>query len=265
MTYTALSMVAAVNLLVFYWAILTAFKQPEDILRVPAVLFTTNLTLANFRALFVQSRFDLYYLNSIIQASLAVPGILFLASIGGFIFAKLRFRGRELLFRGFLATMMLPFAVVMIPMVVIASRFRLVNSIPSLVVPFLVSSYAIYLMRQFIETIPNDLLDAARIDGASNWQVYWRIIMPMCRPALSTLGIFFFLWHWNSFIWPYLVLYDEARWTLPVAAAQYTTQFYVEYGSSVAAAVLMAAPLAFVFLVFQRGIVRGIALTGMNQ
>lgn len=264
MTYAALSIIAAINLFVFYWAILTAFKHPGDILKVPAVLFTTDLTLENFRSLFVESRFDLYYLNSIIQVGLVVPGILFFASIGGFIFAKLRFRGRELLFKGLLATMMLPFAVLMIPMVVIASKLRLINNIPSLVIPFLVSPYAIYLMRQFIESIPNDLLDAARIDGASNWLVYWLVILPLARPALSTLAIFFFLWHWNSFIWPYLVLYDPNMMTLPIAAAKYTTQFYVEYGSSVAAAVLMAAPLAFVFIIFQRGIVKGIALTGMK-
>lgn len=263
-TYAALSIVAVVNLFAFYWAVLTAFKESADILTVPPVLFTANLTLANFQSLFVESRFDLAFLNSLTQVSLGVPGILFFGSMGGFIFAKFRFRGKELLFKGLLATMIVPFVVLMIPMVLLSGKLHLINNIPGLVVPFLVSPYAIYMMRQFIETIPNDLLDAARIDGASNWQVYRRVILPLSGSALSTLGIFFFLWHWNSFLWPYLVLYEPTTWTLPIAAAKYTTQFYTEYGSSLAAAVLMTAPLALIFIIFQRGIVKGIALTGMK-
>jgi multiple sugar transport system permease protein len=264
LAYGALSILALTNFCILYWAVLTAFKEPGDILRSPPVLFTTNLTLANFQSLFTQSRFDLYYLNSAIQVSLAVPGILFFASLGGFIFSKLHFRGKELLFRALLATMMIPFAVVMVPMVVIAGKLGLVNSLPSLVVPFLVSPYAIYLMRQYMETIPNDLLDAARMDGASTWQIYSRVMIPLSGPALSTLAIFYFLWNWNSFVWPYIVLFDPIRWTLPVAAAKYTSQYYTLYGSSIAAATFMAAPLMLVFIVFQRGIVKGIALTGMN-
>jgi len=127
-----------------------------------------------------------------------------------------------------------------------------------------VEPYGIYLMRQFMETIPNDLLDAARIDGASNWQIYWVVMLPLSRAALSTLAILFFLWNWNRFLWPLVILYTTTKYTLPIGAALYASQEFIWYGPTCAAATVMMLPLVFVFAIFQRGIVRGIALTGMK-
>lgn len=263
LTYTALGLLVVINLFPFYWAALTAFKKPQDILKIPPVFFTTDLTLAHFQRIFVE-RFDLFYMNSIIQVILSVVGALFFSTLGGFIFAKFEFRGKETLFKGILSTMMLPFAVLLIPMVVTAGKLHLINNMAGLVVPYLVVPFGVFLMRQFMETIPNELLDAARIDGASNWQIYRLVMIPLSGPAISTLAIFFFLANWNRFLWPLVTVYTPERWTLPVAASAYTDQQFFEYGPSSAAATLMMVPLVFVFIFFQRGITRGIALTGMK-
>jgi ABC-type glycerol-3-phosphate transport system permease component len=263
LTYTALIVLAIVNLFPFYWAILTAFKQPADITKVPPVLFTTDLTLDNFKRVLVE-RFDLFYRNSIVQVTLSVLGSLFFSSLAGFIFAKFEFRGKETIFKIIIATMMLPLAVLLIPMVVAAGRLKLINTMGGIVIPYIVVPYGIYLMRQFMETIPTDLIDAARMDGATSWQIFRRVMIPLSYPALSTLGIFFFLANWNRYLWPLVTVYDQTLWTLPVGSAQFANLLYVEYGPSAAASLLMMAPLALVFLIFQRGIVRGIALTGMK-
>lgn len=263
LTYVPLCIITVANLFPFYWGVTSAFKHPKDILAVPPIFFTTDLTLSNFEYV-LRDRYDIFYMNSLIQVILITIGGLFFASLGGFIFAKFGFPGKELLFKGILSTMMLPFAVLLIPRVVIAGRLHTINNMACLVLPFLVSPFGIFLMRQFMETIPNELLDAARIDGASNTQIYWLVMLPLSRSALSTLAIFFFLANWNRFLWPLVTIYDKEKWTLPLAVANYADQHFVEYGPSSAAAVLLMAPLVFIFLLFQRGIVKGIALTGMK-
>jgi len=261
--YGFLSLLGIINIFPFYWAILAAFKYPQDIIRVPAIWFTLHLTLTNFSRIFV-NRFDMYYRNSIIQVGLLIPLLLFSSSLGGFIFSKFNFRGKELIFKMLLSTMMLPFIIMLIPMVVITGRLHLINSLLGLVVPFMVSPFGIYFMRQFMEGIPNEMLDAARIDGASNWMIYVQIMIPLSKAALSTLAIFFFLDSWNSFLWPLVTMYNENVWTLPLGAAQYANKYSTEAGPSIAAAVTMMLPLIIAFIFFQKGIVEGIALTGMK-
>ena len=261
--YGFLSLLGIINIFPFYWAILAAFKYPQDIIRVPAIWFTLHLTLTNFSRIFV-NRFDMYYRNSIIQVGLLIPLLLFSSSLGGFIFSKFNFRGKELIFKMLLSTMMLPFIIMLIPMVVITGRLHLINSLLGLVVPFMVSPFGIYFMRQFMEGIPNEMLDAARIDGASNWMIYVQIMIPLSKAALSTLAIFFFLDAWNSFLWPLVTMYNENVWTLPLGAAQYANKYSTEAGPSIAAAVTMMLPLIIAFIFFQKGIVEGIALTGMK-
>ncbi len=265
LVYVLLIAFTVINIFPFYWTMTAGFRPVQDILSVPPVLFSTKFTLENFVEVF-RARVDLFYLNSIIQVTLAVSGVLFTSSLGGFIFAKFEFRGKEALFKAILATMMVPFAVLIIPMVVIASRLHLVNNMAGLVLPFLVSPFGMYLMRQFIETIPNDLLDAARMDGASNWQIYWRVILPLSRPALGTVSIFFFIANWNNLLWPLVTMYDQGKWTMPVALAQFGGGAFgsQRYGPAVAAAALLTAPLVLVYTIFQRQIVRSIAMTGIK-
>ncbi len=261
--YGFLALLGIINVFPFYWAILAAFKYNQDIVRVPPVWFTLHLTLEHFARIFV-NRFDIYYRNSLIQVGLLIPLLLFSSSLGGFIFSKFNFRFKETIFKMLLSTMMLPFIIMLIPMVVITGRLHLINSLLGLVVPFMVSPFGIYFMRQYMETIPNEMLDAARIDGASNWMIYVQIMVPLSKAALSTLSIFFFLDAWNSFLWPLVTMYNEDVWTLPLGAAQYANKYATEAGPSIAAAVTMMLPLIIAFIFFQRGIVEGIALTGMK-
>jgi ABC-type glycerol-3-phosphate transport system permease component len=261
--YALLILVAVVNLFPFYWAVLSAFKFNGDIIKNPPIFFTLHLTLDNFRRVFLD-RYDIYYRNSIVQVSLALPLLLFFSSLGGYIFSKFKFRGKDLLFKSILSTMMLPFAVLMIPMVIITGKMGLINNLLGLVIPFFISPFGIFMVRQYMETIPNEMLDAARVDGASYWKIYTTIMLPLSKPILNTLAIFFFLGNWNSYLWPLVTMFNEENWTLPIGAAQFGQKFGAQYGPTLAVSIIMMLPLVVMFLIFQKGIVEGFALTGLK-
>jgi len=269
--YTLLCMLVVANVFPFYSAVTTAFKPRGDILKVPPDVFPSPPTLEHFRNLLVARHsesgtlsFGIWYLNSVRQVVIAVPVTVFFASLGGFIFAKLAFWGKDILFMGLLATMMLPFIVLMIPMVMIAGGLGVADTTWGLVLPFVVQPFAIYLVRQHMETIPDDLMDAARMDGATNWQIYTQMMLPLSKTVLSAVAIFYFLHNWNNLLWPMVTLYHEENYTLPVGVASFAGEYVQDFGRATAAAVLMMLPTVVVFLIFQRGITEGIALTGLK-
>lgn len=255
-------MVAA--LMPFWWTLITSVKFPADTTTYPIIWLPSRITFHHFVKAW-HANFAIYYRNSLIVAVAVVLGNIFTSVVAGLVFAKYEFPLKNVLFLAVLGTMMVPFAVVLIPAYLIVAQFlKLKDSLWGLIVPSLVSPFGIFLMRQYIHSIPDALLDAARIDGASNWRTLWAIVVPLCRPALSALAIFHLIWNWNDFLWPLLITDSDRSRTLPVGVALFVFQRWQQYNLVVAASVLVLIPMVIFYILFQRAFVQGIVMTGLK-
>jgi len=254
------------TLVPFLWMIGTSFKSATEIIRLPPTLFPQHFTVKSYQTIFNDPYVPLarFYLNSIIVSVSIVFLVLFTSSLAGFVFAKYRFWGKDFFFTMILATMMIPFQVLMIPAYLILVRLGLIDSLGGLIVPGATSAFGIFLMRQFVESIPTELIDAARIDGASEFGIYGQIILPQMGAALATLGIFQFMGTWNDYLWPLIVITTTEKRTLPIMLSWYSTQHGARFDLTMAASVLVIIPVLIAYFIFQRWIVRGIALTGFK-
>jgi len=249
----------------FVWMLLSSVKPEAEIRQVPPTWLPETVTLEHYRELFSRLNFPRYFGNSLVVAVLTTAGNLVFCSALGYALAKLRFPGRRVLFALVLGTLMVPGMVTFVPQFVLVSNMGLVNSYAGLVLPFLAGPFGVFLMRQYLLSIPDDIIEAARIDGAGEWRVFWSVVLPLCRPALATLGILTFLASWNNFLWPLVVATTEDRYTLPVALALYSVgQNRIDFGLMLAGAVVVVLPVVVVFLVLQRHFLRGIATTGLK-
>jgi len=265
-TYGFLTVGAIVMLLPFVWMILASFMTSAEVIARPLTWFPSALRLDAYEKLADAIPLARNYLNSAIVTSLTTAGILLTSSLAGYGFAKFRFRGRDVIFLLVLATMMIPFFVVLIPVFYIISKLDWVNSFQGLIVPNIVTGFGIFLMRQYMLSLPDEVLDAARIDGASEFQIYWRMVIPMSTPVVGSLGILAIVYQWNSFLWPLVVARSSDMWTVPVGLRSlqvYATGADV-INMQMAGAALAVVPIIIVFLLLQRYFVQGIALTGMK-
>ena len=265
-TYAVLAIGLAVTLVPFIWILMTSLKPASEIVRIPPTFFPEQWSLNSYQTIFNDPKVPLarFYLNSMLVSVGRVVITLFTSSLAGYIFAKFVFRGKNLLFGFILIQLMIPFQVVMIPAYLILVQLRLIDSLWGLVIPSMVDAFGIFLMRQFISTFPNDLIDAARIDGASEFGVYWRVVMPNLGAPLATLGIFTFMATWNDYLWPLIVITTHEKRTLPLLLTWYTSQHGQRYDLTMAASILVLLPILVVYIFLQRWIVRGVALTGMK-
>lgn len=266
LTYAVLTIGAIIMILPFFWMISSSFMTSQEILARPVVWFPATLRLDAYRSLSSAIPLGRMYLNSTIVTSLTAIGILLTSSLAGYGFAKFQFPGRDTLFLLVLATMMIPFFVVMIPIFYLISKFHWINSYQGLIVPNIVTAFGIFLMRQYMLSLPDEVLDAARVDGASEFQIYWRIVIPLSTPVIGALGILAVVYQWNTFLWPLIVARDANMWTIPVGLN--SLQVYASNADVInmqmAGAALAIVPVIVVFLLLQRYFVRGIALTGMK-
>jgi ABC-type glycerol-3-phosphate transport system permease component len=255
-----------VTLVPFLWMLSSSLKSSTEIIRLPPTLIPQNPTLQSYRTIFTDPRVPLvrFYLNSIIVSFTVVGMVLFTSSLAGYIFAKYEFFGKKILFAVILGTLMIPFQVVMIPLYLILVRLGLVDSLAGLIVPGAVSAFGIFLMKQFIESIPSELMDAGRIDGASEWGIFSKIILPQMGPALATLGILTFMAVWNDYLWPLIVITTTEKRTLPIMLTWYNSQHGARQDLTMAASVLVILPVLVVYFLFQKWIVRGVAMTGFK-
>jgi multiple sugar transport system permease protein len=265
----ALYTILAAGLLVvvgpFLWAVLSSLKPEGEIRSIPATWWPEVFTLDNYRELLSRLDFPQAFANSAIVAVLTTLGNLVFCSLLGYALAKLRFPGRRALFLVVLGTLMVPSMVTFVPQFVMVSNLGLVNSYGGLILPFLATPFGVFLMRQYLLSIPDELIEAARVDGAGELRIFARIVLPLCGPALATLTILTFLASWNNFLWPLVVATTEDRYTLPVALALYSVgQNRIEYGLVLAGAVAVLLPVVIVFVLLQRHFLRGIATTGLK-
>jgi multiple sugar transport system permease protein len=263
--YAVLSVALVAVVAPFVWMVLGSFKGEGELRQAPPTWWPHSASLDNYTQLFSKLDFGTYFTNSIVVAVAVTAGNLLFCSMLGYALAMLEFRGKRTLFAVVMATLMIPGVVTFVPLFVLVANAGLINTLPGLFLPFLVSPFGVFLMRQFILGLPRDLLDAGRVDGAGELRIFARIILPLCGPALATLGILTFLGSWNNFLWPLVVAQSDRVYTLPVALALYSTgQNSTQYGLLLAGATVVVLPMLLVFLVFQRRFIEGIATTGIK-
>jgi putative chitobiose transport system permease protein len=257
-TWVGLLALAVLTVGPFLWLLVTALKGgAENIFAYPPSLWPAQPTLDNFRQVWEAVPFGRYFFNSVLVAAAAVALNLVLASLAAFPLARMRFRGREPLFVLILATMMIPLPVIMIPLFVLSQRLGLLNSYAGLILPTAVSAFGIFLMRQAFLAIPREIEEAAVIDGANPWQVFWQVMLPLTKPSLATLAIFVFVGSWGDFLWPLIVLKDPDLYTLPVGISYLAGTFSANWRLIAAGSVLSIVPIVAVFVGLQRFFIAG--------
>ena len=249
----------------FIWMISTSFKSGGGIFTYPPQWVPRHPTLEWYKQLFRDVDFLLHFRNSLIVSVSTTLFNLFFCSLAGYAFAKLRFLGRDKLFTLLMATLMIPGQITMIPVFLFLKQLGLLNTYWGIILPASVGIFGIFLIRQFMMTIPDDLIEASKIDGCSEFRIYWNVVLPLCKPVLATLGIFTFMGSWNDFLWPLIVMVGEDRYTLPVALANLNGQHATKFGLLMAGAVVVVIPVILIFVIAQKYVIRGIATTGLKE
>jgi len=256
--------ISALMFLPFLWMVLSSFKGFREILSLTPTLWPKRFTLVNYQTIMTQLPFPRYFLNSFGMATTITAIVLFTSSLCGYVFAKFEFVLKNLIFTLIISSMMIPFAVVVLPLYLMIARMHLTNNYVGLVLPSFMSAFGVFLMRQFMEAIPSELVDAARIDGAGEMWIYWQIMIPLSMSALSALGVFTFLWSWNNLWWPLMIISEPAMRPLPLGIASLAWEFATRTDLVVAGAAIAVVPVLVLFMLMTRTIVRGVALTGMK-
>lgn len=260
-----LAIAAAATLMPFFWMISTSFKNGGGLFTYPPTWIPRAPTLQWYAQLVREVNFLVHFRNSVFVSVAITVLSLFVNSMAGYAFAKHRFRHRDKIFSFLLATMMVPGQLTMIPVFLLLKKMGFLNSFLGLIVPVCANVFGIFLIRQFMMSIPNDLIESARIDGCSEFRIYWSVVLPLCKPVLATLSIFTFIGSWNDFLWPLIVMVREDGYTLPVALANLNGQHPTDFGLLMAAATVVVLPVLVVFLAAQKYVIRGIATTGLKE
>jgi len=248
----------------FLWMLSTSLKEPGDIFAYPPQWIPQPIMWQNYVETVTIMPFGRFYLNSLIQATSVTVLQLLTASLAAFAFARLRFPGRDTLFLLYLGTMMIPFPVTMIPNFILMRFLHWIDIYWALIFPPAFSAFSTFLLRQYFLTIPFELDDAARVDGASSFRIWWQIVLPLSGPALATLAIFTFLGEWNNFLWPLIVTNSEEMRTLPVGLASLQSQYSVQWHLLMAGSVIALLPILIIYIIGQKWFVHGITLSGMG-
>lgn len=262
---TILGLGALCMIVPYYWMFITSIKPPEEIYTYPPRFFVLQPTLEPYRDLFRLLPMARALWNSFFVASMVTLSNLAFCSLAGYAFAKLRFPGRDAIFLVMLGSLMIPWQVNLIPGFVLIKELGWLDTFWALIIPKLALPFGIFLCRQYILSIPDTLLEAARIDGCSEFGIYRRIILPLLTPALATLAIFTFLAQWNDFVWPLVVMQSSEMRTVPLIIGVLNGQFGSNFAMMMAGAVVVTLPMILVFLVFQRQFIRGVFLTGLRE
>ena len=262
--YLVLSLFGISMIFPFLWMLSTSLKEPSQNFTSTLQLWPTPIMWSNYIEAWHAIPFGKFYLNSIFVAVAVTFGQILTSSMAAYAFARLKFPGRDKLFFAYLATMMIPGMVTLIPVFILLKMFGWLDTYKALILPGIFSAYGTFMLRQFFMTLPTDLEDAARIDGCSSWRIYWQIILPLSKPAIATLATFTFLGNWQSFFWPLIVTSSEHMKTLPIGLSYFQDIYSTNWTLLMAASVIVLAPALIVFILNQRFITQGIALTGLK-
>ena len=262
--YITLSVIAVFMAIPFLWMLSTSLKDPAAVFRYPPQWIPKPIVFKNYIDAWKAVPFARFFLNSIIVAVCVTIGQVFTSSLAAYAFARLQFPGRDKIFLCYLATMMIPGQVTMIPVFILCRKLNLIDTYYALILPGMFSAYGTFMLRQFFLTIPKELEEAAIIDGLNRWQIYWKIILPLSKPALATLATFVFLGSWNDFMWPLIVTNSMEMKTLPVGLAAFQGLYASDWTLLMAASTIVIAPVLIIYVFNQRFITRGIVMTGLK-
>ena len=255
--YLILALFVVIYLCPILWMTLSSFKADSELFRYPPQLLPEQFSLENYLDAWARGDFSLYFRNTAIVAVSATVLTVVINTMAGYAFAKYSFPGGNAIFLFFLSTLMLPLEVLMIPIFQVVKAFGLYNNFLGLIIPSAATPAGVFLVRQYFLTIPNEIMDSARIDGASETKIFLRLMLPLARPIMSVLAIFAFLWRWNDYMWPLVVIRDSDMYTVQLALANFSGQYAVEWGSLLAMSVLTMIPVLILFLVFQKQFMKG--------
>lgn len=264
--YVVLTVGALLMILPVLWMVSASFMTRSDVLSTPVHLIPPVWQPQNYQEVFTDFNLGRYLMNSVIVTGSVVLLNLFFCSLVGYSLAKFDYPGKNLIFMFIMATIMVPFTVILIPLYLIVRSFDWINTYQALIAPFAMSAFGIFLMRQFIFSVPDDYIDAARIDGASELRIFFQIIMPLSRPAMITLAIITFVSNWDEFLWPLIVTTTDQYRTLPIGLAKFLDQYENQWHLLMAGAVVAALPVVLLFLAMQRRFLEGMAgLSGLKE
>lgn len=255
---------AIVMVMPFLWMITTSLKTLPESMRIPPTLLPTEWKFENYASVFDKLDFIRYYMNTIWMTAGRTIGQLVLCSLAAYGFARLRFPGKEIIFLGILSVLMIPNQVVMIPSFVLMRELGWIDTFYALIVPGIFSAFGTFLLRQFFMSLPKDLDEAAKIDGASLFGIYWRIYLPLSKAALVSLAIFTMLASWNDLLWPLIMTSSEEMRVLTIGISSFQGQYATDYTLLMAGALMATAPMILLFIFFQRYFIEGIALSGIK-
>jgi alpha-1,4-digalacturonate transport system permease protein len=261
---TLLTALALVVLIPIVWTVLGSFKSTAELSANPPTILPSSWSLNNYTQALTRFEFGTFLRNSVVVMLGATALTLTINSMAAYALAKFNFRGRDALFLLTLATIMIPLQVILIPVYQVVASLGMVNSLWGLIIPAAATPTGVFLLRQYMLTLPDELLEAARVDGAGEMRIFLTIVLPLCRPALAVVAIFSMMWRWNDYVWPSIVAQDESVYTLPVALARFSAQEVVPFNLILAMSVVSIIPVVILFLFFQRQIVQGIAATGIK-
>jgi multiple sugar transport system permease protein len=264
-SYVILTVGSIFMLFPFVWMLSTSLKDTQYILQFPPQWIPNPVNFQNYADIWTLVPLARGFLNSAFISVTGTIGVLIASSLAGFAFAKLHFPGRDKIFVVLLITLMIPGAILLIPQFILFRDLKWVGTYNPLIIPsFFGAVYETFFFRQFFRGLPNDLIDAAKIDGASIFTIYWRIAAPLSRPVFATLAVLAFMWRWNDYMGPLIYLQDPEMQTVPVLISSFQSQYITSYGLLMAASVLSILPIMILFFVLQRYFVEGIAMTGLK-
>lgn len=264
LSYLFLIVSGVLMLLPLFWMIVGGFKAEWEVTAVPAVWLPSQWRWDNYVYVLGQGLIATGYKNSMILVTIVTVIQVVTSVVGGYVFAKLRFPGREVLFIGVISTLMLPGFLIQIPLFVMMAKLEWLNTYQAMIVPFLLTPFGIFMMKQFMTGLPTEYIDSARMDGASETSVIWRIVFPLVKEPAAALAIFVFIQHWNELFWPLLVLRQREMFTLPLALFALNGDYNTVYSLILAGATLAIIPVVIVYAVMQEHIIRGVTLTGLK-
>ena len=255
---------AIVMVIPMIWMLITSFETLSETQHFPPILVPSGIRWQNYTAVLQQAPFARWFLNTLIVTVVVVAGNLLFCSLAGYAFARIKFFGRDVVFILVLATLMVPFQVIMIPTFLIVRKLGLIDTLGALIVPNLAGAFGIFLLRQFFRSLPIELEEAARIDGASRLGVLFKIVLPLSGPVLATVAVITFLWEWNDFLWPLVTIYSPNNMTLQLGLTTFQGAHQTNTHLLMAANVMSVLPVLFLFFVAQRFFIRGIATSGLK-
>ncbi|AFK85521.1 MULTISPECIES: carbohydrate ABC transporter permease [Thermoanaerobacterium] len=260
-----LIVLALIFLIPIIWVVISSFKNNTDLYKWPPDIFPKTITFNSYTVAFEKGNFGLFFFNSTTVSILSTIITIIINTMAGYAFAKYKFKGDNVIFLIFISTLIIPLEVIMIPIFSVIRKLGLYNNLLGIIIPPAATPTGVFLVRQYLLNVPDELIEAARIDGANEWSIFWKLIFPISMPVVSVLAIFSFMWRWNDFLWPLIVISDPSKYTIQLAISNFIGEFNIDWNSLLAMSVITMIPVLIIFIIFQKQFVSGMVTSGLKD